>query len=124
MNSEIVGIPSDAPWAFNFLKNSAVAGTPVHPVQLYESVSYLLSFFVLYYVYWFTNRKEKQGFIFGLFLLLIFGFRLYMEQFKRSQGGFETAFENALSTGQLLSIPFILIGLFFMFRPSPSKKLS
>lgn len=123
MNSEIVGLPSDAPWAFNFLKNPAVAGTPVHPVQLYESVSYLLSFFLLYYVYWFTDRKKKQGFIFGLFLLLIFGFRLYMEQFKRSQGGFETAFDNALSTGQLLSIPFILIGLFFMFRPSPSKQL-
>ncbi|NRB48719.1 MAG: prolipoprotein diacylglyceryl transferase [Saprospiraceae bacterium] len=123
MNSEIVGKPSDDPWAFNFLKNPAVAGTPVHPVQLYESVCYILSFFVLYYVYWFTDRKEKQGFIFGLFLVLIFGFRLYLEQFKRSQGGFESVVDNAMSTGQLLSIPFILIGLFFMFRPTSAKRV-
>lgn len=123
MNSEIVGKPSDAPWAFNFLKNPQVAGTPVHPVQLYESITYLLSFFILYYVYWFTNKKDKLGYVFGLFMVLIWGSRIFMEQFKRSQGGFETAFGNALSTGQLLSIPFVLIGFYFMFRPTPSKTL-
>jgi prolipoprotein diacylglyceryl transferase len=122
MNSEIVGKPSDVAWAFNFLRNPSVAGTPVHPVQLYESVSYIISFFILYYVYWFTNKKDKLGYMLGLFFVLIFGFRLYMEQFKRSQGGFEDAFAGALSTGQLLSIPFILIGLFLMFRPTPAIK--
>jgi len=55
----------------------------------------------------------------GLFLVLVFGSRFYIEYFKESQGGFETAFGNILSTGQLLSIPFVLIGLFFMFRPNP-----
>lgn len=122
MNSEIVGKPTDVTWAFNFLKNPSVVGTPVHPVQLYESVSYIISFFILYYVYWFTNKKDKLGYMLGLFFVLIFGFRLYMEQFKRSQGGFEEAFAGVLSTGQLLSIPFILIGLFLMFRPAPASK--
>ncbi len=55
--------------------------------------------------------------MFGLFLVLIFGFRILMEYFKESQGGFESAFNNILSTGQLLSIPFVLIGLFYIFRP-------
>lgn len=119
MNSEIIGIPADVPWAFIF---TAVDDQPRHPVQLYEAISYLFSFGVLYYVYWFTDKKEKLGYIFGLFLVLIWGFRLWLEMYKKSQGGFETYFNQALSTGQLLSIPFILIGLYFMFRPGKKEK--
>ncbi len=126
MNSEIIGKPTEAAWGFlfknaYFTREEIQAGLhelPRHPVQLYESLTYLLSFFILYWVYWKTDRRRKLGYIFGLFLVLIWGFRFFMEYFKKSQGGFETAFNNALSTGQLLSIPFVLAGLYFMFRPT------
>ncbi|MCB0579340.1 MAG: prolipoprotein diacylglyceryl transferase, partial [Phaeodactylibacter sp.] len=120
MNSEIVGTPSDAPWAFLFVRAypPELADEPRHPVQLYESISYLLTFFLLYWAYWKTSAKEKLGRMFGLFLVLVLGvIRFGLEYFKTSQGGFETAFGNSLSTGQLLSIPFFLVGLYFIFRP-------
>jgi phosphatidylglycerol:prolipoprotein diacylglycerol transferase len=113
MNSEILGKPADIPWAFVFLK---VDETPRHPVQLYEALAYLLSFALLFWVYWKTDKRNKPGFVFGLFLILIFSARFILEYFKESQGGFETALGNVLSTGQLLSIPFILIGLYFVLR--------
>ena len=96
-----------------------ISQVPVrHPVQLYESISYLLTFFVLYWVYWRTDVKQQQGRMFGLFLILVLGvIRFVLEFFKTSQGGFEAAFGGALSTGQLLSIPFFLIGLYFFLRP-------
>lgn len=114
MNSEIIGIPSDAPWAFIFTSRDVI---PRHPVQLYEALSYLAIFAILYYTYWYTNKKEKSGYIIGQFFVFVFIARLFLEQFKQSQGGFESAVNNALSTGQLLSIPFILVGLYLMFRP-------
>ena len=93
-----------------------------HPVQLYESICYLLAFFVLYWAYWNTNIKDHLGKLFGLFLLLVLGIiRFGLEFFKTSQGGFESAFGNALSTGQLLCIPFFLAGLYFFLRPTPQK---
>ncbi len=118
MNSEIYGKPAGEglPWAFIFERIDEV---PRHPVQLYESLSYLIIFFILYYIYWNTSLVKKQGFIFGLFLILIMGIRFVLEPFKKAQGGFEEAIDNALSTGQLLSIPFILAGLYFVFRPAP-----
>jgi len=120
MNSEIFGNPTDVSWAFIFEKAERNA-VPRHPVQLYESIAYLFSFGLLYYTYWYTEKRHKLGYIFGLFLILIFGFRLWLENYKASQGGFETTFGNALSTGQLLSIPFVLIGLYFMLRPNTRK---
>lgn len=113
MNSEILGLPSDKAWAFVFTRIDEVAR---HPVQLYESGAYLITFVILFYTYWYTDKKEKLGYIFGQFLFFIFGFRLLLEQFKQSQGGFESAFGNVLTTGQLLSIPLVLAGLYFMFR--------
>ncbi len=120
MNSEIIGTASDAPWAFLFVNAhpASLADVPRHPVQIYESVSYLFSFGLLYWTYWYTSRRQKTGYLFGLFLVLIFGFRILMEAFKESQGGIESAFGSLLSTGQLLSIPFVLTGLYFMFRRS------
>ncbi|HMQ49833.1 MAG TPA: prolipoprotein diacylglyceryl transferase [Saprospiraceae bacterium] len=123
MNSEIVGLPSDAPWAFLFVNAfPPYNDVPRHPVQLYESICYLISFIILYRTYWKTSAKEKQGMVFGLFLILIWGARFVMEYFKTSQGGFETALGNVLSTGQWLSIPFILIGLYYVLRPNPALK--
>jgi phosphatidylglycerol:prolipoprotein diacylglycerol transferase len=119
MNSEIIGNPTDVSWAFVF---TAVDDQPRHPVQLYESISYLFSFGLLYFTYWRTEKAMKPGYIFGMFLVLIWGFRFIWEYFKKSQGGFETLVDQAFSTGQLLSIPFFIVGLYFMFRPSERSK--
>ena len=147
MNSEIVGKPTDSSLGFLF-KNAAkdtwvqctecaelvsncvktgvfdlgaeMCMVPRHPVQLYESLSYFAIFGILFYTYWRTGKRHKLGYHFGLFLVLIWGVRFVWEYFKMSQGGFESAFGNVLSTGQLLSIPFVLVGLYFMFRPTNS----
>lgn len=117
MNSEIIGKSTEVSWAFIFTR---VDNVPRHPVQLYESFSYLLSFVILYFVYWKTDKRKQPGYIFGLFLILIFGFRILWEYFKESQGGIESAFGNIMSTGQLLSVPFVLIGLYFVLRKNPA----
>ena len=72
MNSEIIGLPTDVPWGFRFV-NSGMENPelPRHPAQLYEAVCYLVSFFVLMYLYWRTDVKKRMGFIFGAFLILI-----------------------------------------------------
>ncbi|MCM4169576.1 Phosphatidylglycerol--prolipoprotein diacylglyceryl transferase [Arenibacter antarcticus] len=88
-----------------------------HPAQLYEGVCYIFVFAILYYLYWKTNKKNKLGYLFGLFLVLLWSVRFFVEFVKKSQGGFEESL-GLLSTGQWLSIPFILVGLYFMFRPT------
>lgn len=86
-----------------------------HPSQLYEAFGYIFVFLILFYAYWKTDIKEKQGLLFGMFLVLLFTVRFIVEFVKQSQGGFEG--ENPiLSTGQWLSIPFVIVGLFFIFR--------
>ena len=86
-----------------------------HPSQLYEAFGYVFVFLVLFYGYWKTDIKEKQGLLFGMFLVLLFTVRFIVEFVKESQGGFESAL-GLLSTGQWLSIPFIIVGLFFIIR--------
>ena len=86
-----------------------------HPAQLYEGVCYILIFILLYFLYWKTDKKNKPGYLFGLFFVLLWTVRFFVEFVKKSQGGFEESL-GVLSTGQWLSIPFILIGLYFMFR--------
>ena len=88
-----------------------------HPAQLYEGVAYIFVFLILYFLYWKTNKKNKPGYLFGLFLVLLWTVRFFVEYVKKSQGGFEESL-GLLSTGQWLSIPFVLIGLYFMFRPT------
>ncbi|RRQ49200.1 prolipoprotein diacylglyceryl transferase [Maribacter algicola] len=87
-----------------------------HPAQLYEGVCYIFVFILLYYLYWKTDKKNKPGYLFGLFLILLWTVRFFVEFVKKSQGGFEESL-GLLSTGQWLSIPFILLGFYFMFRP-------
>lgn len=87
-----------------------------HPTQLYESISYILVFVVLYFMYWKTNARKKQGYLLGMFLVMLWSVRFVVEFLKESQGGFETDL-GLFSTGQWLSIPFILIGLFLIFKP-------
>jgi prolipoprotein diacylglyceryl transferase len=91
-----------------------------HPAQLYEGVAYILVFLILYLLYWKTNKKDKPGYLFGLFLVLLWTVRFFVEYVKKSQGGFEESL-GLLSTGQWLSLPFIAIGLFFMFKPVKTK---
>jgi prolipoprotein diacylglyceryl transferase len=88
-----------------------------HPAQLYEGVCYILIFILLYFLYWKTDKKNKPGYLFGLFFVLLWTVRFFVEFVKKSQGGFEESL-GLLSTGQWLSIPFIIIGLYFMFRPT------
>jgi phosphatidylglycerol:prolipoprotein diacylglycerol transferase len=90
-----------------------------HPAQLYEGVCYIFVFLILYFLYWKTDKRDKTGYLFGLFLVLLWTVRFFVEFVKKSQGGFEESL-GLLSTGQWLSIPFIIIGLYFMFRPKKS----
>lgn len=85
-----------------------------HPTQLYEAFCYIFVFAILYFLYWKTEKRKSQGFIFGMFLILLFSVRMVVESVKESQGGFESAL-GLLSTGQWLSIPFILVGFYFVF---------
>ncbi len=119
MNSEIVGIPSDSPWAFLFVNASrpSLADVPRHPVQLYELLSYLAVFGLLYFLYWKKDMWKKSGFLTGLWFVGIFGFRFIWEYFKSDQGGFG----EALTTGQWLSVPCIIAGLLMMFLAKERK---
>nr|WP_315220636.1 prolipoprotein diacylglyceryl transferase [uncultured Flavobacterium sp.] len=86
-----------------------------HATQLYEGFCYIFVFAILYFLYWKTNARLKSGYLFGLFLVLLFVVRFVVESVKESQGGFESEL-GLFSTGQWLSIPFILIGAFFIIR--------
>ena len=95
---------------------------PKHPAQLYEAICYVFVFAILLFLYWKTNARNKAGYLFGLFLILLWSIRFVVEFVKESQGGFEeyTLF-NALSTGQWLSIPFIIIGFYFVLKAKEVK---
>ncbi|MBL4651443.1 MAG: prolipoprotein diacylglyceryl transferase [Flavobacteriales bacterium] len=110
MNHEIIGKPTEVPWAFVF-HNSSVDLLPRHPAQLYEVAFFGLIFLILGYMYLKTNAKTKPGLLAGWFFILMPAMRIFVEFFKHSQGGFESSFGNVLSTGQLLSIPFIFLGI-------------
>lgn len=109
-NSEIIGRPSDVPWAFVFAK---VDQLPRHPTQIYESIGYFSIFAILYAVYRVRQRQIPEGRLFGLVLVLAFSFRMFIETFKENQEAFEQ--DMLLNMGQLLSVPFIIVGLLFLF---------
>jgi prolipoprotein diacylglyceryl transferase len=144
-NSEIVGKETDSQFGIKFIRDyftpkdavnatqlaspkeayHAIATDPKyaelliqvpakHPAQLYEAFCYIFVFAILFFLYWKTNAREKSGYLFGLFLVLLWSVRFVVEYVKESQGGFESAL-GLFSTGQWLSIPFILIGLYFVF---------
>lgn len=85
-----------------------------HPAQLYEAVCYFFLFWILYYLYWKTNKRNQPYFIFGVFLIALWTIRFFIEFVKESQGGFESTL-GIFSTGQWLSIPFIIAGIFLLF---------
>jgi phosphatidylglycerol---prolipoprotein diacylglyceryl transferase len=99
------------------------AVTPKHPAQLYEAICYVFVFAILMFLYWKTEARNKAGYLFGLFLILLWSIRFVVEFVKESQGGFEQyPIFNALSTGQWLSIPFILIGFYFVWKAKLVKE--
>ena len=111
MNSEIIGKPTDMPWAFVF---EQVDMLPRHPAQLYEAIAYFIFFLGMVYLYKKSDHGTKlhRGFFFGLCLTEIFTFRFFVEFLKENQVDFENTM--TLNMGQWLSIPFVIIGIYFM----------
>ncbi|MEM9679996.1 MAG: prolipoprotein diacylglyceryl transferase [Bacteroidota bacterium] len=154
INSEIIGKPTDSGLGVQFVQDhypgykatkltglkdpseayNAIVSQPEfaslleavpfrHPSQLYEAFSYVFVFIILLYFYWRTKKAQQEGFLFGMFLVFLWTIRFFVEFLKEPQGEeFLTIF--GLNTGQLLSIPFILIGLYFMFIYKPKSKVS
>jgi prolipoprotein diacylglyceryl transferase len=114
MNSEIIGKPTNSNFGFVFKKLGE--DFPRHPAQLYEAFCYVIIFIILMFVYWKTTKKQKLGYIFGLFFVLLWSARFIVEFFKEKQvaGGENWIF--GFNTGQMLSIPLIIVGLYFMLR--------
>lgn len=114
INSEIIGRPTNADSGFIFVQLGE--DFPRYPTQLYEAFGYLAVFVLLYFIYWKTNKKETLGYLFGVWLVTLWSVRFVVEFWKESQGGIETMFNINLNTGQLLSIPLILIGFWLVLR--------
>ncbi len=110
-NSEILGHPASVPWAIIFARVDKI---PRHPAQLYESVSYLIIFIILFFTYKKYKVDLPTGRLFGIFLTLVFVARFIIEYFKQNQSELEQ--NMALHIGQYLSIPFILIGIYYWVK--------
>ena len=137
MNSEIIGSPTDVPWAFVFER---VDMLPRHPGQLYEALCYAMFFFIGWFIYRLSLKKETierytsnarkplvdirvgSGFYFGLCLFLIFFSRIFIELTKENQVDFESGM--MFNMGQLLSVPFVVLGLYCMFGGKYCRRIS
>lgn len=121
MNQEILGTPTDVPWAFLFghpVDGSAV--TPRHPIQIYEALAYFFTFFLVWRLWknhWFENQP---GAFLGLIFILGFGSRFILEFWKSTQESFLQS--SFLQMGQILSLPFIALGAFLLLKPSYCSK--
>ena len=120
-NSEILGKAADVRWAFIFTR---IDDVPRHPTQIYEALAYLAIFGILYSLYQKKKPKIPEGFLFGLFLIFIFGARFFIEFFKENQIGWESNIPLGLNMGQVLSIPLVLTGIYFWYRAQKSTKLA
>ena len=128
MNSEIYGHATTLPWGFMFVRSAEwhqmYEGVACHPTQIYESLCYLALFGLLMWMYWKKNAEQRPGLIFGTFLVGIFTPRFFIEFIKNNQEAFEETM--TLNMGQLLSIPFVLLGIgliiYAMSRPKVALK--
>jgi len=118
MNSEIYGIETTLPWGFVFLRNGETV--PKHPTQIYEGLSYLLIFVLLFSIYWKKKGSHIQGLLISLAIILIFLSRFLIEFLKEDQVGFEATMK--LNMGQLLSIPFIIFGIAWLYLSVKKNK--
>jgi len=111
LNSEIIGIPTAGNWGVVF---DAIDELPRHPVQLYEALAYLVIFAILGAIYWRKRRQTPQGLLVGVYMIMVFGARFFIEFFKTAQASYDEGL--ALSVGQYLSLPFILMGVVLVIR--------
>ena len=118
MNSEVYGVETAVPWGFVFLKNYETV--PKHPTQIYEALAYLTIFILLYKLYWTKKGEHYQGLLISLFLILVFTARFFIEFVKEDQVAFEAAMR--LNMGQLLSFPFIIAGIWGLYKTLKIKK--
>jgi prolipoprotein diacylglyceryltransferase len=109
-NSEIYGVATNSNWGFIFVRNGETIAK--HPTQLYEAISYFITFIILLFTYIKNNRKTIPGLLFSLFLILAFTSRLIIENWKEVQEAWEA--NMILNMGQILSIPFIAIGIIIL----------
>lgn len=117
MNSEIIGKPSELPWAFVFER---VDMQPRHPAQLYEALAYFCIGLLMWYLYRRRQEQLQRGFFFGLCLTAIFVFRFFVEFIKENQESFEDSM--MWNMGQWLSLPFVAIGIYFMVKGTKKEK--
>jgi prolipoprotein diacylglyceryl transferase len=113
INSEIVGFETDSPFGVVFVQNGENFAR--HPAQLYEAFFYIFVFIALLFFYWKSNKSKQEGFLFGLFLVLLWTIRFFVEFVKKAQVDGRDDYVWFMNTGQVLSVPLILIGLYFMF---------
>jgi len=126
MNHEVYGHETTVPWAFRFIENlpswsrgyAAVYSPPSHPTQIYEALLYTLTGFICLWMYWKRKDYKYEGLIFGVFLIGIFLSRFVVEYFKNVQETFEENMIHSIgiNMGQLLSVPFILVGIWLTWR--------
>ncbi|WP_192821734.1 prolipoprotein diacylglyceryl transferase [Rufibacter sp. LB8] len=125
MNSEIIGKPSGAPWAFKFMRNAETFNgvpayvDPRHPSQLYEALFCVVLFLLLFFL-WKKGAGMVRGLLFGLFVTLLFSFRFLVEFTKENQEKFEDALP--LNMGQWLSIPLVLVGIAVLFYAYQNRR--
>ncbi|MCE2617648.1 MAG: prolipoprotein diacylglyceryl transferase [Phocaeicola sp.] len=119
MNSEIIGTETTLPWGVVFIQVDNVIR---HPAQLYESIAYFFFFVIMWLLYRYHNKyKVKSGFYFGLCIFMIFTFRFFIEFLKERQVSFEA--DMTLDMGQILSLPFMLLGFYFLIRGGNLKNI-
>lgn len=119
MNSEIYGEVTSLPWGVIFKHDGQTL--PAHPTQLYEMLYCLVAFGVTMFLYWKKKAYERRGLIFGVFLMIIFGVRFFLEFIKNNQESFE---ENMiLNMGQILSIPFVVWGGWLIYNSLKKPKI-
>lgn len=117
-NSEIIGLPTDLPWAFIFKR---VDNIPRHPSQLYEAFGFAIISLVVSYLYKQNREKWPRGRFVGIILICGMLWRFFIEFFKENQAAFEQGM--ALNMGQILSFIMILVGIFLVLKKDPTKKL-
>lgn len=120
MNSEIIGKETSAPWGFIFQLNNEFSKVPRHPTAIYESLAYLTLFFIMCWVWNRYKEKTPSGLLVGIFMIWVFTARFIIEFFKENQVAFED--NLTLNMGQYLSIPAILLGIWFIWHALNNKK--
>ena len=127
MNSEIIGRVTDVPWAFKFARYNEIHGGTSnipfelrHPTQIYEALFCIVLLVLLYFMWNRTKERTPRGQLFGLFVVLLFSFRVLVEFLKENQEAFED--KLPLNMGQLLSLPLIVMGLWVLIRAGKDPK--